>query len=288
MTGTTRRPASKAMCLVAAVVLLSAMAAAVSYGQSSAVTGFINQYFLPADAQVQGIAGLLFGVMLPVGIVIILFDIGATRVLSDQERAAHALAVMFALFMIPSGAYKTISNALIGLFGVGGSIGAPTVNPVVPAIGPLSGTGSAGIASAIVFVGLLYMFQSGGGTDDDVSLSELIGAVLAAVIVWQVLSGGFSFGQFFATAIVLGIGYFIFKTGLNANSDTGNIIAVAGLLMMLGAIRSTQMLPTELDRMLGSVMDFSFLIIILILLGLVVAAGIIVMLIFGKGPRFIP
>lgn len=284
MNRTIRRSASKAMFLVAAMVLLSTMVSAVYYGQGSAVTGFINQYFLPADAQVQGIAGLLFGVMLPVGIVLILFDIGATRVLSDNERAAHALAVMFSLFMIPSGAYKTISNGLIAVFGLSGSVGAPTINPVIPALGPLSGSGSAGIVSAVVFLGLLWMFQSSSGqSTNDIKLSELIGAVLAAVVVWQVLSGGFSFGQFFATGVVLGIGYFIFKTGLNANSDTGNIIAVAGLLMMIGAIRSTQMLPDNLDRMLGSVMDFSFLLLILILLGLVVAAMLLVALFFGGG-----
>lgn len=288
MNRTIRRSASKAMFLVAAMVLLSAMAAAISYGQSSAVTGFINQYFLPADAQVQGIAGLLFGVMLPVGIVIILFDIGATRVLPDNERAAHALALMFALFMIPSGAYQTISNALIAVFGVSGSVGAPTINPIIPALGPLSGSGSAGILSAVVFLGLLFVFQTGGGRDDDVTFSELIGAVLAAVVVWQVLSGGFSFGQFFATGAVLAIGYFIFKTGLNAESDTGNIIAVAGLLMMIGAIRSTQMLPQNLDRMLGTVVDFSFLLLILILLGLVVAAGLIIALFTGHLQRFLP
>lgn len=273
----------KAGLLLAVAVLLTSVGAAVSYGGyggGSGVTQFLNQYFLPADAPVQGVSGLLFGVLLPIGIVIILFDIGASRVLSDNRRAARALAIMFSLFMIPSGAYKVISNMLIGIFGVTGVASGVSVNPVLPAVGPLSGVGFAGIAAAITFIVLAYQFQS-GGQQNNITASEMISAVVATVLVYLVLSGGFSFTKFITTAIILAIGWFVFKTGLEAQSNAGNIIALLGLIMMLGAIRSTEMLPRGLDSMLGTVTGGAITVIVIILIALIVAAVLLFMYFFG-------
>ncbi|MFB6076840.1 MAG: hypothetical protein ABEK12_01775, partial [Candidatus Nanohaloarchaea archaeon] len=120
---------------------------------ATSVTRFFNTYFLPPTARVSGISGLIFGVLIPFGIVLIVLYLALDRTVGGRE--AKALAVLLSLFIIPSGGYRIISGALLAVFGLGNMTpGAGFGGVTVPGNldPPL-------IAALVTGVGLAYMFH---------------------------------------------------------------------------------------------------------------------------------
>lgn len=254
----TRSLVARAGIVVAMAVMLSSMA----LGQYGGMDTYLNSYFLPADAQISGTSGLIFGVLAPLAIVMVLLNLGLERAMGPR-RETKALAILVALFIIPSGGYKTISELLIGFFSIGTAAGGVTGGPLLPAIGPLSGYGIAGIAAVASFIAMAYYFNDSG---NGVALSELATAGIGAALIYFVLQGSFSLWSLVGSLVVVGIGWYIFKMGVKSQQFSGYLVSILGFFMMVGGLRSVQGLPGPVRGLLGQAQLLGFAIIIIILL----------------------
>ncbi len=254
----TRSLVARAGIVVAMAVILSSMA----LGQYGGMDTYLNSYFLPADAQISGTSGLIFGVLAPLAIVIVLLNLGLERAMG-KRRETKALAILVALFIIPSGGYKTISQLLIGFFSIGATAGGVTGGPVIPGIGPVSGYGFAGLAAVASFIAMAYYFNSSG---QGVALSELATAGIGAALIYFVLQGGFSLWSLVGSLVVVGIGWYIFKMGVKSQQFSGYLVSILGFFMMVGGLRSVQGLPDPVRGLLGQAQILGFAIIIIILI----------------------
>ncbi|MFB6265988.1 MAG: hypothetical protein ABEI07_02780 [Candidatus Nanohaloarchaea archaeon] len=167
---------------------LASLSSAASY-YSDPATRFMNQYFLPRTAEVSGISGLLFGVLIPFGIVLILLYYALDNVIGGRE--AKALAVLISLFIIPSGGYRIISNLFLVVFGLGNTsrvAGPGTIS--IPGLGPVSGLNWPLIYGFLAFVALAFMFQEVG--ESEYQGWEHLASIGGGFLVWAALGGAAS------------------------------------------------------------------------------------------------
>lgn len=257
MTVSTRmRTAALSVVLIA----LSTITAAYGHGGSSSM--FLNQYFLPADAQVQGLGGVIFGVLAPVGLVMILFYIALSNIFTEHEREATALAVLLALFTIPSGAYKTISELLIGLFGVAGGT-----------TGPATGGGLFGFrtmeliaicAGIVAAVGVFKIAKQEGLE------KAAIGGGITGIITYMAVLGQINPISAVFSLIAIYLGYRVFHTGITSSSRPGMIIGLLGLVFLTWSVRSAEFAPEEIQQLVGSFRIFAYIIIFLLIITMIV------------------
>jgi len=254
------------------VAVLAVLFSSMALGQYGGLDSYLNAYFLPADAQISGMSGLIFGVLAPLGIIVVLLNIGLERAMG-KRRETKALAILIALFIIPSGGYKTISNVLIGFFSIGQTAGTGiTGGPLLPAAGPLSGYDFAGIAAFITFLGLVYFL---GGQDGDVDLSDLATSAIGAAMIFFILQGGFSIFSLASSLVVVGIGWYIFDTGLEARQFSGYLVALLGFFLMVWGLRSIQGLPAPVESLLGTASMVGLIVLVVILVVAVVIAALV-------------
>lgn len=246
--------------LTSCMVLLTPFTPA--YGHD--ISGYLNQYFLPVDAQVTGVGGVVFGVLAPVGIVMILFYIALDNVFSGHGREVKALSILFALFTIPSGAYKTISELLIGIFNVAGSTGT-TTGPTfygfqqMELISILAGIG---VAAAV-----LYMAYDTNSIDIE---KGAIMASLAGMLTYMALAGQIEPISAVFSLIMIYAGYRIFKEGITSSSRPGMIIGLMGLVFLTWAVRSADFAPDEVQQLVGSFRIFAYIIIFLLIITMII------------------
>ncbi len=230
--------------LTAAVTLFASLGTA--FGHSTPMTRFMNQYFLPANAQVSGFSGLLFGVLIPFGIVVILLFIGLKSVVNRRE--ATALAVLLSLFIIPSGGYRLISSLLLSVFGLG-NVGMGGGGGILAFISSQWGPLAIAIASFFVFAAIL----SSRIVDRDFSTPEYIGSSIGAFLVWIAAGGAADFASILGWGVLLILGFVLFNLGGTWAGKRGGfmgwIIALLGLVIALGAfsIWVASVLPPSTD-----------------------------------------
>lgn len=237
MLGDDGRGFSRIVALLAfAVLLMPVVAGAYSYG--GGLYG-LEGYFLPADAQISGTAGLIFGVILPFLIVAILLYIGLSQAPAIEDRQAQALAVLLALFIIPSGGYKVVAGILLTFFGFGVTVpGAPAVGqlPIVSELGlPIVAA-----VFAFVFMGLLFQWYG----DQEYQTFEFISSLGVALVIYRGLGGQLvSINAFIGFIVLLGIGYSILHYGLGRGTQTGIFVALIGIFILGMALSTTGFLP---------------------------------------------
>lgn len=230
-------------------------------------TSFLNRYFLPQGAQVSGTSGLIFGVLAPFGIVTIILYVGLSKVI--EKRQAQGLSALLALFIIPSGGYKVISNTLIVIFGLGTTGTVPSVN--IPFLGGLQMPGPpvmAAIISFFIFAGILGSNIIGR---DQFQLWEYLASAIGAFLVWASVGGALGFIEAVGWVFFLWIAYEIFESGMEARRREGFLVGVIGLFLFFSVLSGMELLPDELQRMAGAVSGLG-LAVILIFLGIIALA----------------
>lgn len=251
---------TRTVILSALLTWMTTVSAAYGHGGSST---FLGQYFLPADVQAQGVSGIVFGVLAPVGIVLILFYIALQTVFPNHPREAKALAVLLSLFTIPSGAYKTISGLIINVMGVAGG-SAPRAGDLIfgfqqmELIAILAGLG----AGAAV---LKVVMESGEGLE-----IGLLGGGLVGILVYMSLLGQVNPISAVFSLVMIYAGYRIFQTGVTSSSRPGMIIGLMGLVFLTWAVRSAEFAPDEIQQMVGSFRIFAYIIIFLLIITMIV------------------
>jgi len=249
-----------------------------AYGHAGSYTSALNRYFLPANAPVSGISGLLFGVLLPVALVIILIYYGLSMTM-ENERVAKALSIIIGLFVIPSGGYKGISSLFISLFGVANRTGA---GAVVPSTGPFSGVTLAAVLGVLTGIILAALFHR--GSSGNITVGQAIMATIAGAFVYLLLSGQISFMSFVGTVIIAAIGWFIFRVGAGTGTWQGILVGVVGIFITLRALDSIGILPPQIQTLLSWMEGTGIALILVIVLAVIVILVLLADLAFGFLP----
>lgn len=254
--------------LLFAVLLMPLVAGAYSYGDG--LYG-LEGYFLPPGAEVSGAAGIVFGVVLPFLIVAILLYIGMNQVPAIEDRQAQALAVLLALFIIPSGGYRVVAGILMTFFGFGVTVpGAPAVGQL-PVISEL-GLPMVAAVFAFVFMGLLFQWYG----DQEYQTFEFISSLGVAIVLYRGLGGQLiSFNAFIGFIVLLGIGYSILHYGMGRGTQTGVFVALIGIFILGMTLASTGFLPGVVQAaggLISLLSAFALFGVILVLLIIVIIA----------------
>ncbi|MFB6200123.1 MAG: hypothetical protein ABEJ83_04540 [Candidatus Nanohaloarchaea archaeon] len=276
MTGQKRSNlAIRFLTIVISAVAATPVASAASYYTygSNPVTEFMNLYFLPANAQVTGLSGLIFGVILPFSIVLILLYMGLDRAIGGRE--AKALAVLLSLFIIPSGGYRFISSMLLTVFGLGNmSTSVGGVNPMflrqiigtkvnVPLLGSLA-----------TVVGLTYLFHK---QPEDFGGWEYLVTAGAGIAAYFILGGDLTVvWTMVGYAILFWLGFEIFQRGLGTNRISGSIVGLLGIAIIGFAVMTASFLPGNIQGIGGLIAFIGFFGIIILVAILAVAAYILI------------
>lgn len=271
MAGNSLRRVLPRIGLLTALAALFSAATAAYHGSGSSV-GLLNTYFLPANAQVSGISGLIFGVIAPLAIVMILLYLVLERVMGDS-RQTKALALLMALFIIPSGGYKVISNMLLVLFsfGAGTSYGSSTLT--LPFIGHVPAMDPRIVAAVVTFAISSVFFSSKHLVDRDYGFTEFIASAVAAFMVWVSMGGGLGLITAAAWLLFLWIAYEIFETGMEGARRDHFIVALIGLALFFYVLSTIEILPDELQAVSGMIASlglfaaFVVLVITLVVIG---------------------
>ncbi len=231
------------------IIFLILLVPAAAGATGSGVYG-LEGYFLPADAEVSGPAGLLFGVILPFLLVAILLYIGLRQAPAIQDRQAQALAAILALFIIPSGGYRVVSGMLLSLFGFGVTIpGAPGTGsiPIVDELGlPI-------VASILAFIIMGVLFQKLG--DQEYQTFEFVSSLGVAIVVFRGLGGELiSLNAFIGFIVLLAIGYSILHYGMGRGTQTGVFVALIGIFVLGLTLSNTAFLP-DIVRSAGGIIS---------------------------------
>ncbi len=264
------------LLVAAAGVLLSAVPAAASHGGAGTSYGFLNQYFLPAHAQISGTSGLIFGVFLPFLIVAILLYTVLKEIELFPDRQAKALGVIIALFIIPSGGYQVISQFFIGIFTVG-SVSGGGLSLAIPGVGK-AGTD---LLLAVVAFGATALFLNKIVVPDSKSFTptEYIASAGAGFIVWLALSGGVGIvSTFLGWIIMLWLGWEVFKRGTGAGGLTGIGVGIVGLFILFSALARFDFLPESVQNVAGAVAGGLPVVVVLIA---IVTGVVLALLIMG-------
>lgn len=263
---------TKVVAATVLTALFSAMTAA-QYGGSGTFGGFLNMYFLPGGAQISGISGLLFGVLIPFMIVAILLVVGLQSVDIFNQRQSTVLGVLIALFIIPSGGYKVISESLMALFGLGRTgISTPgfTGTPLDP------------IIQSPVWMGILAYFVSvyvlnKVVTDAETGFKpmEHIAAGTIAILVWAGLTGE---QNLLILAVfwgfILFFGWKMFKRGTGMGGGSGFLIALFGIFLLGIGISRMEVLPEQIQAIGSAITGYIQASFWIVLILTVVAVGI--------------
>ncbi len=249
-----RRNVAKAAAVTAVTASFSVLAAA-QYGGGGRFAQMLNTYFLPQGAQVTGLSGLIFSVFIPFAIVAILLVAGLQTIEVFNRRQASLLGVLIALFIVPSGGYKIISETLLALFGLGQTgVSAPglTGTPLDPLLeSPLW----MGILAYFLSVYALNNFVTGAETG--FTLREHLAGGTVAVLVYVGLSGSQTFlilAVFWG--LILIFGWKMFKRGTGMGGGTGFLIAIFGIFLLGIGVTRMEILPEEIQAMGSTVTGY--------------------------------
>ncbi|MDY6776725.1 MAG: hypothetical protein SVQ76_01305 [Candidatus Nanohaloarchaea archaeon] len=266
------RAKSRYLLAAALTAVFSTAASAQYYGYGSTAT-FLNTYFLPSTAPISGVSGLIFGVVLPLGIVMIMLYTALEQLQMFNGRQAKALAVLVSLFIIPSGAYKVISEFFIGLFSLGGANLGGYGTFTIPGLGT---------AGTHIIIGVLAFFASAliinrivlRGSPD-FTITEYVASLGVGFAVWLALEGGVGIvGVFFGWIILLWLGWEVFKRGTGAGGLTGIGVGLVGLFIIFTAMSSFKFLPESVRNIsaaLSAVVPVVAFIVVISIIGIAAA-----------------
>ncbi|MFB6294350.1 MAG: hypothetical protein ABEI97_01180 [Candidatus Nanohaloarchaea archaeon] len=234
----------KSAAIATLAFLLPPTASAYAHAGGAGLS-FLNQFFLPAGTQVSGFTGLLYGILAPFGIVTIILYVGLRQVLPGN-RQAQGLAVLLALFIIPSGGYKVISNALLTVFGLGA--GGAVSQLTLPFIGRVEVVDA--LMSFFVFAWLLGSQIIGR---DQFQFWEYTASAVGAFLVWVAIGGGIGVVEAAGWVFFLWIAYEIFESGMEARRREGFMVGLIGLFLFFFVLSRASILPDQLQGLAGIV-----------------------------------
>lgn len=235
------------------------------------IAELLSQTFLPQGAQLAGPQGAIFGVLLPFIIVFTLIYVGMRRMDVLGRRETQVLALAIALFLIPSGGYRTISQFLLALFGVGAEglvIPGIGVSPEISFLSGLTEIQRCGVVSLIVggVVGLILNAgppedQSGDDGGDwlamfgkrGFSVGEFLITLVFISATWLTMCGPGPLITAFGWLLVFIVGFKLLSAYYVAGGGgLPALLSIVGLLVIAMLLRSQEMLP-EAIRNIGTV-----------------------------------
>lgn len=266
----------RAGMLLTAVALYAQAAAA----QTSTLSA-LNRYFLPVNAQVSTYSGLIFGVVLPLGVVMLVLYLALSRAIGDT-REVKALSVLIALFLIPSGGYKIVSNIFLAAFSFGGYAGAPTVQ--LPFLGQIPAPDPRLAVSIISF----FVFAWALGSDligaEEFQGWEYTGAAVGAFLVWISLGGGIGAVEALSWLVFLWLAYEVFESGMGARRREGFLVGLLGLFLFFHILSNLQFLPESLQQVSSTVAGLGVVVLVAFLLITLVVLAVTIGRMTGKIP----
>ncbi len=286
-------PLKRALGLVLAS-LSFAVPASASYHTTSPLAEIFSETFLPQGAQLAGIQGLLYGVILPFVIVFTLIYVGMRQLDALGKRETQVLSLTIALFLIPSGGYRIVSEFFLALFGLGaGGFGVPGVTGSVE-ISWLSGLTQVqrcGVMSLIVGGVAALILNAGPAKDQDgngngkdmwkifgkrgIHLGEILIILVFMSATWLTTCGPGPLITAIGWLLVFLVGYKLLSAYYVAGGGgLPALLSLVGLLVIAILLRSQELLPDAIQNLGNLILTATVGIILLIIIAMLLNTAI--------------